>query len=69
MGFKSYAGASGSFRGAASVGTGGTANAAGSAMRGSGMGPGGWHPTVLYMLGLIIAEVIAVGILSRTLLR
>lgn len=68
MGFKSYAGASGSFKAGASAGGGATANAAGAA-RGVGMGPGGWHPTVLYMLGLIIAEIIIVGILSRSLLR
>jgi hypothetical protein len=66
MGFKSYAGASGSFKAGASVGQGATANAAGAARM---TGPGGWHPTVLYMLGLIIIEIIAVGFLSRTLLR
>lgn len=27
-----------------------------------------WHPTVLYMLGLVAAEIILVGILSRHLL-
>ena len=31
--------------------------------------PGGWHPTVLYMLGLVVLEIIAVGILSRHLLK
>jgi hypothetical protein len=67
MGFKSYAGASGSFKAGASAGGGATANAAGAA-RGM-VGPGGWHPTVLYMLALIIAEIIAVAFLSRTLLR
>jgi len=35
----------------------------------TGAGPGGWHPTVLYMLGLVAAEIIAVGVLSRHLLR
>lgn len=36
---------------------------------GLGPGPGGWHPTVLYMLALVIAEIIAVGYLTRHLLR
>lgn len=31
--------------------------------------PGGWHPTVLYMLGLVIAEIVVTGFLSRHLLR
>lgn len=31
--------------------------------------PGGWHPTVLYMLGLVVLEIVAVGILSRHLLK
>jgi hypothetical protein len=31
--------------------------------------PGGWHPTVLYMLGLVLLEIVAVGFLSRHLLR
>lgn len=31
--------------------------------------PGGWHPTVLYMLGLIIAEIVIVAVLSRHLLK
>lgn len=66
MGFKSYAGANGSFKAGASVGAGATANAAGAA---SVQGPGGWHPTVLYMLALVIAEIVVVGFLSRTLLR
>lgn len=28
----------------------------------------GWHPTVVYMLGLVVAEIIVVGFLSRHLL-
>jgi hypothetical protein len=32
-------------------------------------GPGGWHPTVLYMLGLIVLEILIVGFLSRQLMR
>jgi hypothetical protein len=31
-------------------------------------GPGGWHPTILYMLGLVIAEIVIVAWLSRRLL-
>lgn len=30
--------------------------------------PGGWHPTVLYMLALVIGEVLIAGFLSRHLL-
>lgn len=30
---------------------------------------GGWHPTVLYLLGLVIAEIIAVALLSHWLLK
>jgi len=32
-------------------------------------GPGGWHPTILYMLGLIVLEILVAGFLSRALLR
>lgn len=32
-------------------------------------GPGGWHPTILYMVALVFAEIVIVGILSRNLLR
>jgi len=32
-------------------------------------GLGGWHPTILYLIGLVIAEIFAVAILSRTVLR
>jgi hypothetical protein len=28
-----------------------------------------WSPTILYMLGLIVAEILIVGFLSRNLLR
>jgi hypothetical protein len=24
-------------------------------------GPGGWHPTILYLIGLIVAETIVIG--------
>jgi hypothetical protein len=51
-----------------SVGTGGSANAANPAGGGGIAGKmSGWHPTVLYMLGLIIAEILLVGFLSRHL--
>jgi hypothetical protein len=37
---------------------------------GPGMGaPGGWHPTILYMLFLVVAEIFFVGLLTRTVLR
>lgn len=55
----------------ASVGGGAGQNKANAASRfggGSG-GPGGWHPTVLYMLGLIVLEVVVVGWLSNHLLK
>lgn len=60
--FKTYA----SFSGAA-----GSAGDAVAPIRsgGANAGPGGWHPTVLYMLGLVVAEIIAVALLSRRLLR
>lgn len=38
----------------------------------SGMGvkgPGGWHPTIMYLIVLLAAEIFAVGLLSRTILR
>jgi hypothetical protein len=28
-------------------------------------GPGGWHPTILYLLLLIVAEVVVIGWLLR----
>jgi hypothetical protein len=28
-------------------------------------GPGGWHPTILYLLALILAEIVVVGWLLR----
>jgi hypothetical protein len=36
---------------------------------GSSVGPGGWHPTILYLIALVLAEIIVVGILSRNLLK
>jgi hypothetical protein len=53
------------FSAGASVGTGGSANASNPA---GGVGSvRGWHPTVLYMLALIIVEIVVVGFLSRHL--
>lgn len=37
--------------------------------KGGGGSQGGWHPTVVYMLALVAAEIIAVGFLSRHLLK
>jgi hypothetical protein len=31
--------------------------------------PGGWHPTIVYLAVLLVAEILAVGFLSRTLLK
>jgi hypothetical protein len=31
--------------------------------------PGGWHPTILYLLVLLVAEIFVIGLLSRTVLR
>ena len=42
---------------------------ASSAGPGSVSGPGGWHPTILYLIVLLVAEVFVVGLLSRTVLR
>jgi hypothetical protein len=28
-------------------------------------GPGGWHPTILYLAGLVVAEILVVGWLLR----
>lgn len=49
----------------ASVGAGGSANMANPA--GGRMSIKGWHPTVLYMLLLIVVEILVVGFLSRHL--
>jgi hypothetical protein len=68
MAFTKYAGASGSFRGGASVGAGYPANAASAAPQAS-TGLAGWHPTIVYMIVLVIAEIFVVAVLSRILLR
>lgn len=36
---------------------------------GTGAGPGGWHPTIIYLIVLLFAETVVVGFLSRTVLR
>lgn len=51
---------------ASSVGMGGSANASNAAAGGPGTIKG-WHPTVVYMLGLIVFEIVLVGFLSRNL--
>ena len=35
----------------------------------AGGSPGGWHPTILYMVALIAAEIIAVALLSKWILK
>lgn len=55
----------------ASIGAGASANAASPApgvTKGS-TGPGGWEPTVLWLLGLTLGEIVAVALLSRFLLK
>jgi hypothetical protein len=34
---------------------------------GGGSAPGGWHPTVLYMIGLVVAEIALVAWISKHL--
>ncbi|MGH3124394.1 MAG: hypothetical protein ACRDND_25700 [Streptosporangiaceae bacterium] len=53
----------------ASAGMGYSANRSAAAAGGAKAGPGGWHPTILYMLALIVAEVLIVAFLSRNLLK
>ena len=54
----------------ASAGSGAGQSRAGAAARyGQQLGPGGWHPTILYMLGLVVAEVLIAAWLSRHLLK
>jgi hypothetical protein len=53
----------------ASVGSGASANRSAATGAGAAAGPGGWHPDVLYMLALVIAEVVVVAWLSKHLLR
>lgn len=60
MPFKTYVNAS------AGAGVGGMAPIA-SPSGGGGNVAGGWHPTVLYMIGLVAAEIIAVAWISKHL--
>ena len=61
MAFKTYVNAS------AGAGAGGM-NPIASPGGGSGKaGPGGWHPTVLYMIGLVVAEIVAVAFIAKHL--
>ena len=60
MAFKTYINAG------AGAGSGGMAPIA-SPSGGGGNIAGGWHPTVLYMLALIVAEVVAVAWISKHL--
>ena len=61
MAFKTYVNAS------AGAGAGGM-NPIASPGGGSGkQGPGGWHPTVLYMIGLVALEVVAVAFIAKHL--
>jgi hypothetical protein len=36
---------------------------------GPSAGPGGWHPTILYLIALLVAEILIAGLLARTVLR
>ena len=61
MPFKTYVNAS------AGAGAGGM-NPIASPGGGSGKaGPGGWHPTGLYMIGLGVAEIVAVAFIAKHL--
>ena len=59
--WKTYAGVSAQ--------AGGGASKAAPVSAGGAAGPGGWHPSALYMVGLVIAEIVVVGVLSRHLLK
>lgn len=58
MPFKTYLNAS------AGAGAGGMAPIASPS---GGSAPGGWHPTVLYMVALVAAEIVAVAWISKHL--
>lgn len=60
MPFKTYVNAS------AGAGAGGM-NPIASPSGGGGSAPGGWHPTVLYMIGLVVAEIVAVAFIAKHL--
>ena len=57
------------FKAYTSAGVGLGASGAQSSPAATGAGPGGWQPNALYMLGLVIAEIVAVGFLTRHLMR
>jgi len=58
--FKTWTGsAGGAMPGASGIG------AAQAASPNQVQGPGGWHPTILYLLGLILFEVVVIGWLLR----
>jgi hypothetical protein len=61
MPFKTYVNAS------AGAGAGGMAPIASPSGGSGGPGAGGWHPTVLYMLALVVAEIAAVAWISKHL--
>jgi hypothetical protein len=42
---------------------------AGAGVAGGVGSPGGWHPTILYLIALIFVEMAVIGFLSRTVLR
>lgn len=54
------------FKAYTSVGLGGSGAQSGPAPA-MAAGPGGWHPDSLYMLGLVIAEIVLVGFITRHL--
>ena len=59
MPFKTYLNAS------AGAGAGGMAPITAPGGGNRSIGTGGWHPTVLYMIGLVVAEVLAVAWISK----
>jgi hypothetical protein len=69
MGFKTAVGAQATASVGGSNGPSRRPAVASSPSGGSIAAPGGWHPTVLYMGGLVAGEIVAVAILSRHLLK
>ena len=51
----------------ASAGAGGTGMGPISSPSAGGGSKSGWSPSVLYMLGLLVAEIVAVGFISKHL--
>jgi hypothetical protein len=59
--FKTWQGsAGGAMPGASPIGS-----AQAASPKTGGTGPGGWHPTILYLIGLIVAEIVVTGWLLR----